>query len=86
MSDFVADLTLHIKPQVDLVEVPMKRDRDPAHSRVQELKADRGDERAAMPEIELGPGWDSWGEYLGPDLVIDHHEVAPFRRQKAIPS
>lgn len=84
MADVVPHLTLHVKPQVDLVEIPVKGDREPAYSRVEKLKADRADECPALPEIELGPGGNAWGERVRRDLVVDHHEIAPSRGQEVI--
>jgi hypothetical protein len=59
VADLIADATVDIESQIDFVEVPVKRNGEPAQTRVEELKPDRTDQGSVPPEIEFGAGWNA---------------------------
>jgi hypothetical protein len=75
-------LATHVEPEVDFVEIPVTGIGAAAHSRIEELEADEAHERAAAPAVELQARGNERPHERGVQVVIEHGEVSPARREK----
>src|SRR5262249_2858572 len=75
-------LPAHVKPQVDLVEVSMKRDGHAENACVPKKEADQREQRLSIPVVELGSRRHERTQRRRVNLVAEHGEVSPLSREK----
>src|SRR5262245_39516918 len=71
-----------VKPQVDLFEVSMKRNRQAEDTRLQEQEADDADEMAIIPRVEFDAARDERTQDRGMDFIVNHRQPPPFSPEK----
>src|SRR5262249_61158589 len=71
-----------VEAEVDLLELPVERDGQAEHRRLEEQEADEAHVRAPLPEVELRAGGDESREVAGVDRVVQHRHVPPLRAQE----
>src|SRR5262249_4045652 len=81
-AQLASDQPLGVETKVHFFEALMIRNRQTADARLQELKADDGDERLIAPEIELGAGQHERRQKRRIGAVAQHREMPPLRRQE----
>ena len=77
----VAALAADVEPQVDLLEIAMKRDRHAEDAHAEEEEAYHAEERLAVPGIDFRSTRRTEDGRI--DLVVQHEEMPPFGGEKA---
>ena len=77
-----SDPTAHVKPEIDLLEVPVPGNREAVNPRVGEEEPDEAHERLALPDVEFSAARDEGQHHGGRDLVIQNDEVGPARGEE----
>src|ERR1043165_3110746 len=67
-----------VEAQVDFSEIAVEWNRKAQHARVEEHETHEADQRAPLPQIQLGARRHTPRENRRIDLVIEHGEIAPF--------
>src|SRR6516165_9604210 len=81
-GDFVSFSATNVEPQVHLIEIAVKRNRQTADPSPQETKTDQADKQLSVPAIQFRPRRNVLGQNGRLNLVVQHREVAPFGCQE----
>ena len=72
----------YVEPEIDLVEVTMKRNRQAEHAGVHEAEPYDADNRVAAPQIDLGAGGHVRTKHCRVDAEVEHRQVPPVGGEK----
>ncbi len=75
-------LATHIKAEVHLLEVPISRNRNADHPRIEEHEADHADEGPPLPVVELRTIGHQVAEQPRIDCIVEHHQMSPIGSQE----
>src|SRR5215204_1911271 len=88
-APFVAGQMAHVKPEIDLLEIAVERNRNALDSRVKKHQAEDAEVSCALVGIDHGAGRRQWFEHFACDLKIEHGEMPPLggkKRSRAVHS
>src|SRR5262249_17282363 len=79
---FIAHAASHVEPEVDFVEIAMKRHRTTQHTCPQEAKPDDAQESLPVKKVNFRAAWDILFENRRLDGHVEHGQGPPLGREK----